>query len=423
MKLLAITHRLPCPPHKGEKIRALNFLKFLAIHHEVHLVSLVDDDSDLRYVDQLEPHIRSLTVQRVHPRLRKAFALSAVVSHESVSSRYFYVAALQRRVDALIEREGITGVFCSSSPTAEYVFRSRHAARLRNVPKVMDLIDVDSVKWRDYAEQSHVGSAWLYRREARYLAALEGKIGQQFDRVLVVSEAERTCCDSISPDRVTAVPNGVDLEYFSPSARESAERQPPTLVFTGVMDYRPNVDGIAWFVRSILPSIRAAVPDVRLFIVGNRPSKTVQRLASDPGVVVTGFVPDVREYVARGVSIAPLRIARGIQNKVLEAMAMGRPIVVTPQAFEGIDAEPGRDLLVASDEREFAARTIECLTDPVHADRLGRSARARAEQAFSWSNNLALLDELLPAGDAVPSPASVHRARQSLPADAVSRAS
>jgi sugar transferase (PEP-CTERM/EpsH1 system associated) len=423
MKLLVITHRLPCPPHKGEKIRALNILKFLASRHEVHLVSLVDDDNDLRYIDQLQPHVRSLTVQRVHPRLRKAFALSAVASGESVSSRYFHVSALQRRVDALIEREGIAGVFCSSSPTAEYVFRSRHATRLRDVPKVMDLIDVDSVKWRHYAEQSHAGSAWLYRREARYLAALEARIGQQFDRILVVSEAERTCCDSVSPDRVTAVPNGVDLEYFSPRAIESAERQPPTLVFTGVMDYRPNVDGVAWFVRSILPSIRAAVPDVRLFIVGNRPSKTVQRLASDPGVIVTGFVPDVREYVARGVSIAPLRIARGIQNKVLEAMAMGRPIVVTPQAFEGIDAVPGRDLMVAADEHEFAARTIECLQDPGHAGRLGKAARARAEQRYSWSKNLALLDELLPATGRVPAPVVVQHTQQPLPADAVSRAS
>ena len=423
MKLLVLTHRLPCPPHKGEKIRALNILKFLATRHEVHLVSLVDDDNDLRYVDQLHPHIRSLTVQQVHPRLRKAFALSAVASDESVSSRYFHVSALQRRVDSLIEREGIAGVFCSSSPTAEYVFHSRHASRLRDVPKVMDLIDVDSVKWRHYAEQSHAGSAWLYRREARYLAALESRIGQQFDRVLVVSEAERRCCDSVAQDRVTAVPNGVDLDYFAPSVATSVERHPPTLVFTGVMDYRPNVDGIAWFVRSILPSIRAAVPDVRLFIVGNRPSKTVQRLASDPGVVVTGFVPDVREYVARGVSIAPLRIARGIQNKVLEAMAMGRPIVVTPQAFEGIDAEPGRDLLVAADEREFAARTIDCLQDQAHADRLGRAARARAEQCYSWSKNLALLDDLLPATGAIPAPAVVQHTQRSLPADAVSRAS
>ena len=423
MKLLAITHRLPCPPHKGEKIRALNILKFLAARHEVHLVSLVDDDNDLRYVNQLQPHTRSLTLQRVHPLLRKAFALSAVASNESVSSRYFYVSALQRQVDALIAREGISGVFCSSSPTAEYVFRSRNAARLRDVPKVMDLIDVDSVKWRHYAEQSHAGSAWLYRREARYMAALEGKIGQQFDRVLVVSEAERSCCDSVARDRVTAVPNGVDLEYFAPRTREPAERQPPTLVFTGVMDYRPNVDGITWFVRSILPRIRTAVPGVRLFVVGNRPTQAVQRLASDSGVVVTGFVPDVREYVARGVSIAPLRIARGIQNKVLEAMAMGRPIVVTPQAFEGIDAEPGRDLMVAGDEREFAARTIECLRDPAHAERLGRAARARAEQGYSWSKNLALLDELLPVEGAPSASATVQYPRPLLRSGAVPRAS
>lgn len=423
MKLLALTHRLPCPPHKGEKIRALNILKFLAVHHEVHLVSLVDDENDLRYVDQLHPYTRSLTVQRVHPHLRKAFALAAVAGDESVSSRYFHVSALQRRVDELIEREGIAGVFCSSSPTAEYVFRSRLADRLRTVPKVMDLIDVDSVKWRHYAEQSHAGSAWLYRREARCLATLEGRIGRDFDRVLVVSEAERNCCESIPSDRVTSVPNGVDLEYFSPVSTEAAASEPPTLVFTGVMDYRPNVDGILWFVRNILPSVREAVPNVRLYVVGNRPSKSVQRLASDPGIVVTGFVADVRDYAARGVCIAPLRIARGIQNKVLEAMAMGRPIVVTPQAFEGIEAEPGRDLLLAADEREFAARTIELLKDPARADRMGRAARMRAEQGYSWARNLAILNDLLPADGAAPSHQSDHWTQQVRVADAVPRAS
>ena len=423
MKLLAITHRLPCPPHKGEKIRALNILKFLASYHEVHLVSLVDDDSDLRYVDQLQPHTRSVTLQRVHPRLRKAFALTAVASEESVSSRYFHASALQRRVDALIEREKITGVFCSSSPTAEYIFRSRHTDRLRHVPKVMDLIDVDSVKWRHYAEQSHAGSAWLYRREARCLATLEGRIGREFDRVLVVSEAERHCCDSIQTDCVTAVPNGVDLEYFAPTAREPTADAPPTLVFTGVMDYRPNVDGIVWFVTNILPIVRAAVPNVRLYVVGNRPSKAVQRLASDSGVVVTGFVPDVRDYAVRGVCIAPLRIARGIQNKVLEAMAMGRPIVVTPQAFEGIDAEPGRDLLVATGEREFAARTVELLTDPALADRMGRAARMRAEQGYSWARNLAILNDLLPSDGVARTVQPDQWAQQTRAADAVPRAS
>lgn len=397
MKLLVITHRLPCPPHKGEKIRALNILKFLANRHEVHLASLVDDRADLQHVGQLEPFIRSLTLQKLWPHARKVFALSAVAGDESVSSRYFHSAALQRRVDELIDREVIEGVFCSSSPTAEYLFRSRHAGRLHHVPKVMDLIDVDSVKWRHYAEHSRAGAAWLYGREARCLAALEERIGREFDRTMVVSEAERRCCDRIPPSRLVAVPNGVDLEYFAPRLAASSVSDDPTLVFTGFMDYRPNADGISWFAREILPSIRKSVPGTRLFVVGNRPTKAVLRLGEVPGVIVTGFVPDVRQYVSRGVCIAPLRIARGIQNKVLEAMAMGRPTVVTPQAFEGIDAEPGRDLFVAADAAEFAARTIELLKDPQKAARMGRAARARAEERYSWARNLAILDEFLPA--------------------------
>lgn len=216
MKLLAITHRLPCPPHKGEKIRAVNVLKFLATRHEVHLVSLVGDDNDLQYVDQLHSHTRSVTVQRVRPRLRKAPAMSAVVNDAPVKSRHF--SALRRRVDALIEREEVAGVVSSSTATstatAEYIFRSRHAVRLWDFPKVMDMIDGDSVKWRHCAEVSHAGSARLYRREARCFAAFEREIGQQFDRNFVISETEQTCCDFALGDCATAVCNGVDLGYF-----------------------------------------------------------------------------------------------------------------------------------------------------------------------------------------------------------------
>lgn len=397
MKLLVITHRLPCPPHKGEKIRALNILRFLAERHDVHLASLVDDDADLSYVEQLQPYVRSLTIQRVHPRWRKLFALSAVVGGESVTCRYFYSSTLQRRIDSLIESELIEGIFCSSSATSEYLFRSRHAGMLRHVPKVMDLIDVDSVKWQHYAKQSGVGSAWLYGREARCLGELEERIGCEFDRVLVVSEAERSYCGSMSHDRVVTVPNGVDLDYFAPGTVTQGNFQGPALVFTGVMNYRPNVDGISWFVNSILPAVRAAVPGVRLYIVGNHPTKAVQRLSSEPNVIVTGFVPDVRQYVARGVCIAPLRIARGIQNKVLEALAMGRPTVVTLQAFEGIDAEPGKDLLVAEDAEDFAARTVELLQDPERAARLGQAARACAVGRYSWTRNLGILEEFFPS--------------------------
>lgn len=417
MKLLFLSHRLPCPPHKGEKIRALNMLGFLARHHEIHLASLVDDAADLEHRSLLEPHIRSLVFERIHPRLRRPLALTALLGTHSVSSAYFHSSAMQRRVDDLIERERIEALFCSCSPMAEYVFRSRHAQRLRRLPKIMDLIDVDSIKWRDYAEASGPWIRWLYRREAECLSTLEERIGREFDRLLVVSEAERRCCPpAIDRARIMAVSNGVDFEYFSPGRVSPSPEARPTLVFTGVMDYRPNVEGICWFVERVLPRVRAAVPQAHLYIVGNRPAKPVRRLDGSLGVTVTGFVPDVRGYLSMATAcVAPLRIARGIQNKVLEAMAMGRPVVATPQAFEGIDAQPGRDLLVAASEDEFAEHVIGLLQDPRRAARIGANARARIELRYSWAANLRLLDDLLPAdGPGGASDAPVGRERRPL---------
>ena len=396
MKVLVLAHRLPYPPHKGEKIRALNILRYVSKRHEVHLASLLDDAADMQYLAQLENLVRTVVVHRIHRRVQMLRMLLAFAGGDSMTSRYFYAEALQRRVDALIEREGIEAVFCFSSAMAEYVLRSRQAERLRLVPKVMDLIDVDSAKWQEYAERSPFWTAWLYRREARKVAESERRIGSEFDRVLVVSEPEKLYAP-IASERVCAMPNGVDLQYFSPNAYCEADRQARTLVFTGVMNYHPNVDGICWFVDRVLPMIRAAVDNVNLYIVGNRPGRRVRRLARHAGVVVTGFVPDVREYIGRAtVSIAPLRIARGIQNKVLEAMAMGRPTVATPQAFEGIDAEPGKEIAIAADEGEFAEKVIELLRNPTRADDMGKCARQRVERRYSWDRNLRLLDELFP---------------------------
>ena len=398
MRLLVLTHRLPYPPHKGEKIRALNILKTLTRDHEVHLGCLIDAASDLAHLDTLGGYVRGLVYQRVHPPIRKALAVPALLGARSLSVAYFYSHALQEKIDALIERERIEAVLCSSSPMAEYLFRSRHAQRLGRMPRVMDLIDVDSFKWRQYAEHSSPWLAWIYRREARHLGAYEQRIAASFDRVLIVSERERRCFPGAAcPANVSVMENGVDLEFFSPRHARRRTLSGPTLVFTGVMNYRPNVDGVLWFVERILPAVRGAVPDVRLYIVGNRPTAEVLRLAQDAAIVVTGFVDDVRDYLAgASVCIAPLRIARGVQNKILEAMAAGRPVIASREAFEGLDAEPGRDLVVADDAAGFAAAAIDLLGNAERRTELGRSARACVERRYSWAANLRVLEELFP---------------------------
>jgi sugar transferase (PEP-CTERM/EpsH1 system associated) len=280
---------------------------------------------------------------------------------------------------------------------AEYLFRSRHPDKVAAAVRVMDLIDVDSEKWRQYANSRPPWAAWIYRYEARCLAAYEAQIVRTFDRVLVVSEAEK---GQIPPElqlaNLRAMPNGVDLEYFSPAHPGRYEASEPLLVFTGMMDYWPNVDGVQWFVEHIFPRIRVAVPEVRLLIVGNRPTAQVRKLGGTPGVTVTGFVEDIRDYVgAAEVCVVPLRIARGIQNKLLEAMAMGKPVISTPQAFEGLRAEAGRDVLVAEDEVAFAAAAIQLLADKRRSAELGRNARSCVERNYAWAANLSGLDDLI----------------------------
>lgn len=408
MRVLFLAHRIPFPPNKGDKIRAFHILKHLAERHEVSLACLIDDEGDLQFVPRIAERVKRLAFDRIRPQKKKLLALRGLLQARPITVGYFYTSLLQGRIDDIIEAANIDAFVCSSSPMAEYLFRSRHAdAKIRAGIKVMDLIDVDSYKWRQYAEQSPAWTSWIYRHEAEYLAEYEKRIAVAFDNVLVVSEQEKSLFPGGGDTpNLQAMSNGVDLEFFRSDRSGSHAPARPTLVFTGAMDYRPNIEGIRWFVESVFPRIRIAIPDVELLIVGSKPTAEVVRLGGLPGVVVTGFVKDVREYLARAsVSIAPLRVARGIQNKVLEAMAMGKAVVCTPQAQEGIRATSGRELIVAEGAEDFSAAAIDLLLNPGKADRLGLAARQCVEREYSWEDNLRLLDRILPVGSAAARPA------------------
>ncbi len=260
----------------------------------------------------------------------------------------------------------------------------------------MDLIDIDSAKWRQYADDASWPMSFVYAREARKLRSYETRIGKDFDQILVVSANEAELFPaSESGGKVTAIGNGVDLEYFSPRS-PGGEEKGQTLVFVGMMDYRPNIDGMEWFIDSIFPAVRAAFPECRLIIVGGKPTPKVCAWDKIDGVQVTGFVDDVRTYMRRAtLSIVPLRIARGIQNKVLEAMAMGKAIVATPQAVEGIRASPGKDLIVASTANAFSDSVIDLLRNPERARLVAAGARACVEKNYSWTSQLQELDALI----------------------------
>jgi sugar transferase (PEP-CTERM/EpsH1 system associated) len=264
---------------------------------------------------------------------------------------------------------------------------------------VIDFVDVDSDKWRQYAAKKAWPLSMLYAHEARQLLAYERRVARSCDAALFVSAPEAGLFRSLAPEsaaRIGHYSNGVDTQYFASGAAYDSPYAAGelALVFTGAMDYWPNVDAVAWFAQQVLPAVRARHPGAVFYIVGARPAPEVRQLAALPGVVVTGTVPDVRPYVAHAtLSVAPLRIARGIQNKVLEAMAMGRTVVLSPQALEGIHGTPGRDLLLAEEAAQFIAAVNQALDRPDAA--IGAAARATVEQRYGWNSHLAPVRNLL----------------------------
>ncbi|MFC0250927.1 TIGR03087 family PEP-CTERM/XrtA system glycosyltransferase [Massilia consociata] len=391
--LLLLIHRIPYPPNKGDKIRSYHLLKHLARDYKVHLATFVDDADDWQHVPKVEAMCASSHFASLNPLLARVRSLGALAKGRSLSLDYYRDAGLQRWVDQTVAAHKIERVLVFSSAMAQY------ADKYPNARRVVDFCDVDSDKWRQYAEKKSWPMSWLYRHEARQLLSYERQVARDYDASLFVSAPEADLFRQLAPEsdaRIGFFSNGVDTEYFSPAAAgpspyKDGER---AIVFTGAMDYLPNVDAVQWFTAEVMPLLRARDPSLRFYIVGARPTPAVQELAKLQNVVVTGTVPDVRPYIAHArAAVAPLRIARGIQNKVLEAMAMATPVVVSPQALEGIEAEPGRELVLAQDAAGFADAVAALLGRSDNA--MGLAARARVERKYSWPSNLACIGERL----------------------------
>lgn len=313
----------------------------------------------------------------------------------SLSVQYFRSRRLQQYVDAVLADGDIAAVLAVSAPMAEYLRRTP-GPRPRRM--VLDLVDVDSLKWRAYAARERRPLSWVYALESRLLSRYEEKAGTLFDSVTLVSEAEADLLRPRAKGRfsVASVANGVDAAYFAVGAQEDAP-SPGTMIFCGAMDYPPNVDAVVWFSEQVLPLIRQGLPGARFCIAGSNPVARVQALGRRPGIRVTGTVPDIRPLVrSAALSVAPVRLARGVQNKVLEAMAMGKAVVVTPQALEGIEAMPGREVAVAADEPQaFAAAVLALLGDADRNRAMGERARAWVASRYSWETCLLPLERCL----------------------------
>ncbi|GGF10910.1 glycosyl transferase [Aliidongia dinghuensis] len=395
-EVLFLCQRIPFPPNKGDKIRSFNILRHLAERHTVRVGSFVDDPADWQYAEPLKAHCAELFLAPLTRRWATLRSASGLIDDLPLSVPFYRDRRLAAWVARTLARTPADAVFVFSSAMAQYVpegpMRPRRFA--------MDFVDVDAMKWAAYAETKHGAAGWIYRREARKLLAHDRRVAERADISLFVSDREAELFRGLAPEsagRVHALSNGVDSAYFDPgqvgSADATASSPRPRLVFTGAMDYWPNVEAVVWFADHILPGVQARHPEARFQIVGLNPDKRVQELAGRPGIEVTGRVPDVRPYLAGADAVvAPMGIARGIQNKILEAMAMARPVVVSPEGLEGIAAADGREVLTA--EREpaaFLARTLAAL-DPATSHPIAAAARAFVLERFSWDSTLDRLD-------------------------------
>jgi sugar transferase (PEP-CTERM/EpsH1 system associated) len=390
VNILYLCHRIPYPPDKGDKIRSFHQIEYLARRHRLHVACFVDAEEDRAHVATLRPYCASLDAVWRGSKGATLRAGLALLGPESLSVAAFHSADLARRIDARVREGGLDAAIVFCSAMAQYLPDGT------DLPTIVDYVDVDSEKWRVYAERKPWPLSWVYRTEADRLRRYERKLSRRYDESVFVAEKEADVFrKSAGGAHARVIPNGVDLEYFT-RGPDGAPAERPSLVFVGMMDYFPNEDAVDWFAEEIFPRIRVETPGVTFRIVGRNPAKRVRDLARLPSVEVVGGVADVRPYVREAaVSVAPFRIARGLQNKVLEAMAMEVPVVGTSMAFQGIAAGAEDGIRVAEDPAAFARAVTDLLRDPATARDLGRRGRRFVEQNHRWQDHGEALEALL----------------------------
>ncbi|MBM4135976.1 MAG: glycosyltransferase [Nitrospira sp.] len=473
MNILFISHRIPYPPNKGDKIRSFHEIKYLSKDHNLFLAFLIDNERDVIYLNDLKDYCVGLDYDIIKPRWQKIKSIPYLLTDKPLGVPYFYSRQLQAAVDKRLGENKIDAIICFSSPMAEYVFKSKaldvrslrllgqnncskrsiaalaqnnsnisnnsNELNIRDCPRlIMDFVDVDSDKWRIYAGFSPFPFSLIYKREWKRLMNYENKIGTTFDWSVFVSEKEIELFKSFCPEaNIISIPNGVDYSYYTEvrSVRDvqdvkdvrddqnvrnvrndqtsgaieqfehlrqatrlndSNNSNTSNIVFIGAMDYFPNEDAILYFSSDIWPHVKKELPDAKFYIVGGRPSKKVKELSEkDPHIIVTGYVPDVRSYLSMAdIFVAPLRIARGLQNKVLEAMAAGVPVVARPEAVQGLSGYNGC-IQVEQNDIEFALCIRNILKAPQTKQKIVHDALKFIQENHHWEENLKKWDNLL----------------------------
>lgn len=388
MKILYVCHRFPFKPNRGGKIRPFNMIRHLSQTHQVTVASLARSPEEALEGEGIAPHCHRYLMDTVTPAGSAARMLLGAPTPSPASMAYFHSPRLARLIREELRREAFDLIFVHCSSVAHFV------EDVPGIPKILDFGDMDSQKWLDYARVQAFPMSLVYRIEGMKLQRAEMQLARKFDLCTCTTQAEyETLLGYKTGTPAAWFPNGVDLDFFRPSGEAY---DPNAIVFVGRMDYFPNQQGVTEFCDKVLPLIRAKRPDAAFSIVGAKPSPEILELGQRPGVTVTGTVPDVRPYVTKAaVAVAPLRIARGTQNKILESLAMGVPVVSSDTAAKGIDAVPGEHFLAAGSAEDFAVQTLRLLDDTHARGRLAQAGRARMESHHNWPASMGRLDAII----------------------------
>ena len=388
MKILFLSLRCPYPPHRGDRIRSYNFIKQLSKQHAVTLVYFAESETDIESAKHLEPFCERIEWVRFHRSFALLNAGVHCLSKHPLQLHYWYTPQMQRRINALLTQERFELIHAQLFRMGQYV------TEVQGPTKVLDLCDslalnlsrraeLESNPWLAKIKLDCTPKRFLVKLEEKRVRRYEVDIMKAFDCGTVVARFDRDYLlaqdDSLN---LSIVPMGVDLGYFQPNP---ITQPAPMLLFTGTMNYFPNADAAIYFCDEVFPRIRERHPEACFYVVGNQPSEPVKRLEAHEGVTVTGYVPDVRPYFEKAsVFVAPLRAGSGIQTKNLEAMAMGVPVVTTSVGAMGLEADIGKELLVADTPADFAEQVIHLLDNIRLRKTLAQTARTRVENSYSW---------------------------------------
>jgi hypothetical protein len=388
MRILYLCHRFPFPPRRGGKIRPFNMIRHLTERHDVTVCSLARSPAEAEEACGIAPYCARFFVHEVRNSVQGLRMITRLPTPAPSSMGYFHSTSMARRIRSLLADEQFDLVFVHCSSVAQYV--ASYSAR----PKILDFGDMDSQKWLEYARFKPFPLSLGYRVEGIKMLAEEKRLARRFDLCTATTRGEWETLESYGTGTPTDwFPNGVDSEYFAPGDERYESN---TICFVGRMDYYPNQECMFDFCATAWPRLREHRPNLKLLVVGADPSPSVRRLGDLPGVTVTGSVPDVRPYLQRAaLMVAPLNIARGTQNKILEAMAQAIPVVTSPAAAKGVDALAGEHFIVARDADEFVISILRILEDPAERTRLAHAGRDRMQSHHDWKRSMRRLDTII----------------------------